>query len=41
MTLSKKHIAGIAAVAVATAYSLTRWRGGSGDPGEQAPATDG
>lgn len=36
MTFRKKHIAGIAAVAVAVAYSLTRLRGHSEDTGEQA-----
>jgi hypothetical protein len=40
MTLNKKHMAGIAAVAVATAYSLTRWRGDSDDPDDHAPATE-
>jgi hypothetical protein len=36
MTLNRKQIAGIAAVAVAAAYSLVRWRGTADDPGEQA-----
>jgi hypothetical protein len=40
MTFRKKHIAGIAAVAVAVAYGLTRWRGNSEDIGEQAPITE-
>jgi hypothetical protein len=40
MTLRKKHVAGIAAVAVAVAYGLTRLRGNSKDVDEQAPDTD-
>lgn len=39
MTLSKKYIAGLATVAVATAYGLTRWRKGSADENEQAQPT--
>ena len=33
MTLSKKRVAGIAVITVATAYSLTRLRGGSASTG--------
>lgn len=40
MTFRKKHVAGIAAVAVAVAYGLTRWRGSSEDRDEQAPGTE-
>jgi hypothetical protein len=39
MTLNRKYIAGIAAVAVAAAYSLTRWRG-TDDPGEQTATAE-
>ncbi len=34
MALSKKHVAGIAVMTVAAAYSLTRWRGDSASTGE-------
>jgi len=40
MRFSTKSIAGIVAVAVVTVYGVARWRGASGDDGEQAPSTD-
>ncbi|MFT4890493.1 MAG: hypothetical protein ACI9YT_001409 [Halobacteriales archaeon] len=40
MTLNTKHIAGIAAVAVAIAYSLARWRRDPGDSDKRAPVTE-
>jgi hypothetical protein len=40
MTFGKKYIAGIAAVAVAVTYGLTRWRGTSEHLDEQAPVTE-
>lgn len=40
MTFNTKYIAGIAAVAVATAYGLTRWRRNPDDSGQQAPVTE-
>jgi hypothetical protein len=40
MAPNRKQIAGIAAVAAATAYGLTRWRGGSSDAGARAPVTE-
>jgi hypothetical protein len=39
MTLRKKHVAGIAAVAVAVVYGLTRLRSNSKDV-DDAPDTD-
>jgi hypothetical protein len=40
MTLDRKHIAGIAALAVATAYSLIRWRRAPDDTEAPAPVTE-
>jgi hypothetical protein len=40
MKVNRKHVAGIAAVAVAAAYSLSRWRDAADDAGEQASATE-
>ncbi|MFT4948421.1 MAG: hypothetical protein ACI9CA_000541, partial [Natronomonas sp.] len=40
MQLNRKHVAGIAAVTVATVYSLSRWRGPAHGPGEQTSAVE-
>jgi hypothetical protein len=40
MTVRKKYIAGIGAVAVAVTYGLTRWRGNFDDSDDQAPVTE-
>jgi hypothetical protein len=40
MQLNRKHVAGIAAVIAATAYSLSRWRGPAHGTGEQAATTE-
>lgn len=40
MTPSAKHVAGIAAVAVATVYSLARWRRDPDDSGKRVAVTE-
>jgi hypothetical protein len=40
MKANSKYVAGIAAVIVAVAYSLSRWRDASGDADEQASTTE-
>jgi hypothetical protein len=40
MKANRKHVAGIAAVVVAAAYSLSRWRDASDDAGEQPSTTE-
>lgn len=40
MAFNKKQIAGIATVALAAAYSITHWRGGSDDGGEEQSVTE-